>query len=187
MSQTTPAPKKDTLRIHLQALSAELGKVPTVVTMHEKGDYHPETYLDHYDSWEDALEDAGLDPADMGAKKIPDRELLAELHRLDDRLGRSPTKVDMDEHGQYSSKTYSDRFGSWNDALQQAMLDLTQELSDRELLRELERVADELGHAPSSNEMREIGKHRPVTYHRRFGSWVNALEEAGLADRPNFR
>lgn len=47
-------------------------------------------------------------------------EFLAALQRLADELERTPRKRDMDRQGPYSSPTYQDRFGSWNDALRQA-------------------------------------------------------------------
>lgn len=171
---------KEKLRAHLQSLAAQLGKTPTVVDMHNNGDYHPEMYTDQYGSWEKALTAAGLDPAEMGAKKIPDRELLAELHRLYEKLGRSPTQQDMNEYGQYADTTYRNRFESWNNALQEAMLGPTQKLTERELLRELERVTGQLGRVPTANEMRQLGNHRPVTYHRRFGSWREAVAQANF-------
>lgn len=48
------------------------------------------------------------------------------------------------------------------------------------LLDELERLADELGETPSAPEMNEMGEFCVMTYANRFGSWNEALEEAGL-------
>lgn len=162
----------------LQSLAARLGKTPTVVDMHEEGQYDPEQYLEAFGGWEEALEAAGLDPDEMGTKRIPDRELLAELQRLYTELGEPPTQRDMTERGEYSNRTYQLRFGSWSAALQEAMLDTNDGISEHELLREIERLADELGRAPKAAEMDEHGKYAPVTYHRRFGSWREALMEA---------
>ncbi|MFC4549407.1 MULTISPECIES: homing endonuclease associated repeat-containing protein [Halorussus] len=162
------------LRAALQSLAARLGKTPTVVEMHEQGEFAPEEYQSAFGSWDAALEAAGLDPGEMG-KRIPDRELLAELQRLEQQLGHTPTQRDMAEEGRYSTRTYQTRFGSWNDAIQQAMLS-TNEISEKDLVRELERLADELGRPPKSTEMAELGEYAPVTYHRRFGSWRAALD-----------
>ena len=180
-SATDEHPDPTTLRTHLQALAARLGKTPTVVDLHKDDEcsYTPEQYVDTFDTWDGALRDAGLDP-DASAKQIPDHELLAELHRLFIDLERSPTCEDMREHGEYSDTLYKTRFGSWNDALQEAMLD-TNDLSEADLLRELERVAHNLGRIPTAEEMREHGEYRPVTYHRRFGSWRQALVAADFS------
>lgn len=180
MSETTAEPNKPTLSGHLEVLSARLGKVPTVVDMHKKGDYHPETYLEHFGTWEQALEAAELNPEDMGAKKIPDRDLLDDLQRVADDLGRSPTKAELREHGRYSDKTYQNRFGTWNNALEAAGLE-THERSDSELLEELRRLTVELGSPPKVKHMKERGEYGVVTYYRRFGSWDDALDEAGVS------
>jgi hypothetical protein len=177
MSQQASA---ETLRSALQSLAARLGKTPTVVDMHEEGEYAPEQYQEAFGSWNAALEAAGLDPDEMGSKRIPDRELLAELQRLYTELGEPPTQRDMTERGRYSNRTYQLRFGSWSAALQEAMLDTNDGISDADLLREIERLAAELGRAPKVAEMDERGAYAPVTYHRRFGSWRQALDEADL-------
>ncbi|WP_137286803.1 homing endonuclease associated repeat-containing protein [Halorussus salinisoli] len=170
----------ETLRSALQSLAARLGKTPTVVDMYEKGKYAPKRYQEVFGGWNEALEAAGLDPEEMGSKRIPDRELLAELQRLYTELGKPPTQRDMTERGEYSNRTYQLRFGSWSKALQEAMLDTNDGISEAELLREIERLADELGRAPKAAEMDERGEYAPVTYHRRFGSWRQALTEADL-------
>lgn len=176
-----PETNRDHLRTTLQVVAARLGKTPTVVDFHNDSntEIHPETYIEVYGDWETALEDAGLDPEEMGSKQIPDRELLAELQRLASELDRSPTREDMVEHGRYSDTVYRNRFGSWNKALEQAMLD-TRELSDAELRRALRALATDLNRVPRAKDMAEYGDHAPVTYHRRFGSWLDALDDAGL-------
>ncbi|WP_158057336.1 homing endonuclease associated repeat-containing protein [Halorussus halophilus] len=168
-----------TLRSALQSLAARLGKTPTVVEMHEQGDCDPQRYFEVFDGWDEALEAAGLDPGDMG-KSIPDRELLAELQRLHTELGKTPTQRDMADHGEYSTRTYQTRFGSWNAAIEQAMLS-TNEISEKDLRQELTRLADELDQPPTAEEMEEYGEYAPVTYHRRFGSWRAALAEVDFA------
>ncbi|WP_115862888.1 homing endonuclease associated repeat-containing protein [Halorussus litoreus] len=174
-------PDRDTLLTHLQSLAAVLGKTPTVVDIHKDDTtpFAPTEYLDTFGDWDTALREAGLDPT-ATTTKIPDHELLAELQRLYTELGSPPSRTDMVERGRFSDTVYRNRFGSWNEALQQAMLD-TNELDDSDLLRELERVAHELDCIPTADEMREYGKHRPVTYHRRFGSWQRALDVADFS------
>ena len=54
-------------------------------------------------------------------------------------------------------------------------------ITDEELLTELKRVALELNKtAVNREENDERGKYGTTTYIRRFGSWFNALEKAGL-------
>lgn len=53
-------------------------------------------------------------------------------------------------------------------------------IPDDALLDELRRLADELERPPTSIEMDDHGIHSSTTYRRRFGSWVDALDRAGL-------
>ncbi|MFC7009144.1 homing endonuclease associated repeat-containing protein [Halalkalicoccus salilacus] len=116
---------------------------------------------------------------------MPADALVEELQRLADELGTTPTKVEMRDQGKFSPKVYQEQFGSWNDAVMAAELPVnTQqpaELSDKELITELQRLADELESTPKMTDMRDHGKHSPTTYHTRFGSWNAALEAAGLS------
>lgn len=49
-------------------------------------------------------------------ERIPDDDLLADLRRVADKLDKSPSKNEYNEHGEYSAQTLMGRFGSWNDA-----------------------------------------------------------------------
>jgi len=54
------------------------------------------------------------------SRRISEAQLLAEIDRLVDEFGRSPTTTEMDTVGAYSAGTYENRFGSWTEALQSA-------------------------------------------------------------------
>lgn len=53
-------------------------------------------------------------------------------------------------------------------------------IPEDELLGELTRLADELGHTPSLTDLREHGKQTPSAYYGQFDSWNAAKEAAGL-------
>jgi len=53
-------------------------------------------------------------------------------------------------------------------------------ISDEELIEELYRLADKLGHPPKYSDMTNEGSHGASTYERRFGSWSDALGAADL-------
>jgi hypothetical protein len=115
--------------------------------------------------------------------RIPDGELIEELQRLADELGEAPGKSQMNERGAYSAKTYQNRFGSWNAAVEAAGLEpnpVYKAVTRRELIVELQRVADELGKTPTYSEMRERGNYGTSAYENRFGGWTDAVEAAGL-------
>jgi hypothetical protein len=55
--------------------------------------------------------------------RIADDDLLADLRRVADDLGRAPKTAEYDERGAYAYRTVRDRFGTWADALREAGLD----------------------------------------------------------------
>lgn len=66
-------------------------------------------------------------------QKITDDELLEEIRRLADSLGRHPpTKPDMDEHGEYYSRSYRLRFGSWSEAVERAGFEPREEIDPKD-------------------------------------------------------
>lgn len=127
-------------------------------------------------------------PPSEGTVPIPETDLLDELRRVTEELGRRPTSEEFAERGAYSASTYYRRFESWQNAIEAAGVadeydgPSAEHLSDRDILAEIERMADVLGRPPTYGEMAELGAHSPSTYRRRFGSWRAAIREAGFAD-----
>jgi hemerythrin len=115
------------------------------------------------------------------SRRISEAQLLAEIDRLVDEFGRSPTTTEMDSVGAYSAGTYEDRFGSWNKALQSAGYEPVKQhrISEDAILDEISRLATEIGTPPTASEMRSKGKFTVTIAQDRFGSWNEALEAAG--------
>ncbi len=106
------------------------------------------------------------------------------------------SKQEFDKHSKISSSTVVNRFGGWGTALSEAGLGdrykgprvttrMRQQKGKRTtnagLLNELCRVAQKIGTKALTIE--QFNKHAAVsaeTVRRRFGSWWNALDEAGL-------
>lgn len=55
--------------------------------------------------------------------QIPKEELIADLQRVAEELGGSPSTSEYAEHGGYGVSTLSNRFGSWNGAKDAAGLE----------------------------------------------------------------
>lgn len=161
-------------------LSTELGRTPTSRDVAEKGEYAPSNYSNKFGSWNRAVREAGLEPTRR--RDIPKDELLTELKRLADELGHAPTVEEMKQRGKFGVSTYSKEFGSWNDALQEADLELNrrQNVDESKLLEEVSRLYDEFDRSPSADIMSRNGDFAVSTYRRVFGSWNNALREAGF-------
>lgn len=165
----------------LQSIADQLGRTPSSREIDELSSYSRTTYQDRFGSWNDAVEEAGLEPGHSSTANIDDRELLEELDRLAVNLDRTPRQRDMERHGKYSVTTYQNRFGSWNDAVRKAGHQPAKQWKvDREdLLAELRRLGSRLDSSPTAAKMDEEGKFSSWVYLSEFGSWNDALEAAG--------
>jgi hypothetical protein len=122
----------------------------------------------------------------MSGENVTEAELINELHRLYTELSKVPSFQEMNDYSQYSVYTYSQVFGSWNDAIEAAGYTPRtdrESRSKKELRSELKRLADSNDNPPSKQEMLENGSISPTTYSSRFGSWNAALEAAGFSPR----
>ena len=168
------------LLTELQQLATELGKTPTIADMKERGEYSERPYVSRFGSWNQALE-----AADLSVNKHQDLsqdDLLEELQRLADNVDCSPRITDMADQGRYSSQAYMSKFGSWNNALRAAGFAPNQpkEADCDELLNELKRLAKNIGETPTTQDMNEQGAFSVRPYRRVFGSWNDAIKEAGF-------
>ena len=180
---------RDDLLTEIRRLAEERGRTPTVRDMRDHGKYTPARYYSNFGSWNDAVREAGYSPneqwADPAKLRIPQEDLIDELQRVGDEVGGRPTTQDMLTTGKYSTKPYYNRFESWNRAVEIAgytpFTGTSEDVySSEELLTELTRLADELGHPPTTTEMAEQGAISTQPYQKRFGSWIAALREVGL-------
>lgn len=105
----------------LRDLQDDLGCTPTKQDMTVHGRYSTTPYEDRFNSWNEALDAAGLDP-EHRTDPIPAADYLDELRRLADDLDRTPTVTDMDVYGEYCSTTAYNHWDSWSDALDAAGL-----------------------------------------------------------------
>lgn len=114
--------------------------------------------------------------------KISREELLAELRRLANVSGRSPTTKMMDEHGAYSADCVKQRFDTWRDALRAIGLPPNNryDITPAEVKEDIRSVATKLGRPPTSPEYRELGDFSVTLAQNSFGSWNEALAAAGF-------
>ncbi|MFC7166933.1 homing endonuclease associated repeat-containing protein [Halospeciosus flavus] len=150
--------------------------------MNESGPHSSTPYYNRFGSWNEALELAGFEP---NHQEVSDGELLAELQRLEEELGHEPRIKDMDERGKFAATTYARRFGSWLEAREAAGQAGTAELLDgraerEDLVEALQELAMDLGRSPSQKDMTEHGEYSVRPFYRVFGSWVDALDAAGM-------
>jgi len=169
----------------LTRLANQKGRPPKKKEMDTEGSYSSHPYLTHFGTWNDALRAADLEvryPTNVSKDRI-----IETIQALADRLGHPPTVEDMNEHGEYSRKTASRRFESWNDALRSAGFEPhTEELQREELLTEIHRLTDELGRVPAIADLRQHGRYSIKGYLREFGGWDAAITTAGYEPHTPF-
>ncbi len=114
-------------------------------------------------------------------REITDDHLIEDLRRVATAFSDSILRQRAyKEHGNFGVTTVIRRFGSWNSAIRLAGLDVTVErnIDDTELMENLRRVWELMGHQPKYGEMSPpASRYNISTYERRFGSWRKALEQ----------
>jgi superfamily II DNA or RNA helicase len=178
----------------LRALALELGRTPTMPEVDAASKSHRiangSTIMKSFGSYNAAVIEAGLIPRYVVKSK---ERLVDELRGLSERLGRTPTRKDVDaalKRGETSgSDYYAKNFGSFEGAIRSARLlpSKKQEWSKEEALDELCTLARRLGHTPGHADIaqsrKEIGTPGSSVYIRIFGSLDQAAEAAGLVAR----
>src|SRR5712692_10238459 len=114
-------------------------------------------------------------------RDIPDNELLADLRRVGQDLGKSRvTFREYNKRGRFTASTLAGRFGSRNAAIDKADLQRTANwnISDEELFKNLVEVWTALGRQPRCRDLRPgPSRFSWNTYAYRFRTWRNALAQ----------
>jgi hypothetical protein len=115
-------------------------------------------------------------------RNTDEKDLLEDLkkaYHLLKKQGLFLTFRSYNEIGKYSSATMVTRFGSWNNALASAKIEVNEEknISDKDLFLNLEQVWTALGRQPVTRDLiKPLSKYTHQTYSKRFGGWRKALE-----------
>lgn len=121
---------------------------------------------------------------------VADETLLKDLQQVARLLKKDFIPRDeYDEHGRFHPKTLVKRFGSWNKALELAGLRVQKpnNLKKADCLADLCKVSAKLEKSSITvEEYRQFGRFTEGPFRRLFGSWANALHEAGLEISSNF-
>lgn len=113
-----------------------------------------------------------------------DREgMIEDIQNTFSETESVPTISSHNVHGSFNPGVIAKEFGSWSDALCQSGFEPNREIdpaSEEELLEDLENVADKAGRPPTIPLYEECGEYNSGEYHTKFGSWNDALREAGF-------
>jgi hypothetical protein len=147
-----------------------------------KGLPDPSTYQKRFGGVNKAASLAGV--PSVSHYNFSDEELLSKLKDLYEKLGKTPSREDLEEHNLPTDATYRARFGSLTTAYKHigVVSKGRWEESDEELLNMLKDLFLELGRPPHSSELPKYGLPTDVTYRNRFGSYTEALLKCGVTD-----
>lgn len=120
------------------------------------------------------------------SRKHTDAELLEEITRVRDLLGRAPKAQDMTEHSKFSLNSYKRAFGGITNALLKIGEKPTfiRNQTKEDVISELQRLCKELGRIPTVNEFSKLSSMSFVTMRKiaQYQSWHSLLKEAGISD-----
>jgi len=170
----------------IKNVAAKIGRQPTGDEFREHGQYPIDRYYSVFDGWVDAIKKAGYDAAIRPNDGIDIQELISDIRRVADDIGRSPSSTEYSEKSKYSLDAVYTRFDSWDDALEAADLEVLNfnkvaQITDKqELIDALREDIQRLGHVPNRNELNKKGTYTDTTYRNHFGGYNTALKTAGF-------
>lgn len=170
---------KSDISSKMEEMKEESGEVPSSREFEETeyGRWHIEKL---FGSWNEALEYADLEP--NMRMDISEKKLREEISRLEKELGNVPSTSDMAKHGKYDPETYRRKLDGWNSTLRQMGLVPTvqSDLSDDELLRDMEELHDNLGKIPTMEEFNTHMSYNAAIFGYRFGTYSNAIKKSDI-------
>lgn len=110
---------------------------------------------------------------------VSDDELINDLKATVTHLQKKTLTIsEYDNHGKYNSSTIMRRFGSWNNGLALAGINISNKFhTDQELFDNLAMVWLRLGKQPSRRDLSHASSSISYkAYERRFGKWSTAVK-----------
>jgi hypothetical protein len=131
---------------------------------------------------EDAIDTDDSNPNSGGKSKYSEDDILGYILDFYEENGYAHSG-EFNSDSQYPSvQTVYNLFGSWNNALKEAGLEVNRERLDRrDIIEELKRFKDEYGRIDSESFDKDTSYPSVGVVQREFGSWNDGLEEAGIS------
>ena len=105
-------------------VARDVGEIPTIAEFRTRAQVSPETLINRFGSWKNALRSAGFDPL-KARIEYEDEQLVEELRRVARQLGRTPYSTQFNRLSQVgTASTVAARLGggSWRAACERAGL-----------------------------------------------------------------
>jgi superfamily II DNA or RNA helicase len=184
--------KEDLLTNYIKVKEA-LGKQPTIGDINQNGDYTAYYYIKAFGAWNVFLESVG----DIG--NLNEEILRNAYYEVKEKIGRIPTKKDIDKNCEFTSGAYARFWGTWKKFLasigeiqleenyekkvaekyRQSRRRKNKRATDEDLILDYQRVKDLIDKQPLGVDYNKYGRYALNTFVYRWGSWSNFLEVAG--------
>lgn len=174
---TSQLPSQSALLAELTKRVDTDGTAPAVAEINTESDYWASMYRACFGSWRGALDTAGLpQPETIAPARITNEQLSIELRQVVKACGPTPTLETVTTASQFPPRLYSDRFGSWCEALTAAGIDAERcpQPTAVELGIDLRRLSAWLDRTPTKADVRDHGQYSVAAYRDTFGSWEAA-------------
>ncbi len=160
-------------------LKKERGTTIRIKDMDSLGVYSSSAYRRRWGGWNSFLKN--INEPLIQEKNIKKNILIEEFQRVTKIIGKVPTINEMKKYSKYSVTTFGRAFGGWNKLLENMgnKVNKKQNIPKDEFIAEFKKVKKNIGHTPSTFEMRKYGNIAPNSYKRIWGSWSNFLKEIG--------
>ena len=176
----------------LQKVADRLGKSPTLTEYKQVAhDNEPSVgaYKQFFDSWNNTKKEAGLSQSSPGPDGPSNKECIHALQKVANRIGKSPSQREYNEaisDEGIPAANIKHQFGSWNAAKSAAGLQINEKhgWTKPDVIDSLCEVSERYEGRLSKRayaEQRRSTDPSVETVMRLFGSWNDALKEAGLA------
>lgn len=155
---------------------------PTSDEYSERGPTSLKMVYDTFDSWADAVAEAGFEPQERHG--IPREKIIESVQNIAEELGRPPRASEFADQGitsPYVAKKRCD--GTWKSVIEESGYDYNKNRIPKEdLLEEIHRLAEEHDRVPTQRDIK-AGKFSVHSYQNQWGKYNNAVKEAGYEPR----
>lgn len=148
----------------------------------ENGKYSESTIIKNFGSWNKMLKELKL-PVNQN-KKITEYDIIDDLKRVYDNkpISIKMTRTYYNKNGIFSSDSVVRRFGTWENALNKANIQLEHYIecnSKEDIIDDVICLRKEYGYI-TSTLYRKYGKFKTYHISKFFGSWKNLTDELGI-------
>lgn len=117
-------------------------------------------------------------------KRVSKEDIKQDILRVAEKLETDTlSSTDYDEHGNSSSTTARNRFGSWGEAVKAVELDSPTTKrkipTKEELWKDILRVDNKISGRPKRSNYKQIGEYSEHYIDKHFDSWNNVVEKLG--------